>query len=273
MAYVTMVDGTPIYYREAGEGKPVVFLQGLMLTAEGFWTKNLDAIAENNRVIAFDHRSHGLSGKPLAGHSVEQCAEDLREVLEQLNLSDVTLVGVAFGAMVILEYLRRYGSQRLSALVIVEAQVRLLNAPDWEHPTFGDFSEDAAAGFVAACEESRGALSGFLDGAFGSPPSAEEMQRMQCEAWLTPTGAAIEYVRSMIAADYRSDLSHITLPVLLIYGRSNNVPIPSELGSWMHSQLADSRLELFEESGHSPFYEDPVRFNQSVTEFVQEVYR
>ncbi len=90
---------------------------------------------------------------------------------------------------------------------------------------------------------------------------------MQLEAWQTPTAAAIEYVEDMIAADYRADLSNIDLPTLLIYGRKNNVPIPSEIGRWMQTQIKGARLEHFEESGHSPFYESPERFNHTLAEF------
>jgi pimeloyl-ACP methyl ester carboxylesterase len=268
MAYVTASDGTPIYYTDHGSGPVLVLLQGLMLTADGFWTGNIDPLARNCRVIAIDHRSHGQSGKPLDGHSISQCAADLKDVLDALNLDDCTLAGVAFGAMVMLEYRRRYGNHRLGKLAIIEAQVRLTNAPGWEHPTFGNFPPEAASGFVEACRHSREPLTGFLSGAFGTMPDDAEMARMQAQAWLTPTAAAIAYVEDMIAADYRDDLPGIDLPCLLIYGRLNNVPIPSELGAWIQAQVPGARLERFADAGHSPFYEQPERFNAVLAEFV-----
>ena len=267
MAYSPAADGTPIYYTDRGSGPPLVLLHGLMLTADGFWTRNLDALAQRCRVVAIDHRSHGQSGKPLGPHSIRQCAEDLKVVLDALELDGCTLAGVAFGAMVMLEYRRLYGNHRLSRLAIIEAQVRLTNAPGWDHPTFGDFPAEAASGFVAACRHSREPLTGFLTGAFGTPPEPGEMARMQAQAWLTPTAAAIEYVEDMIAADYRADLADIDLPTLLVYGRMNNVPIPSELGRWIAEQVPGARLERFEDAGHSPFYEQPERFNALLAEF------
>ncbi len=267
MTIVQLKDGTPIYCRQAGGGPVLVLLQGLMLTADGFWGKNFDALAKECRVIAIDHRSHGQSGKPLGGHTIRKCAEDLKEALDALDVRDVTLAGVAFGAMVMLEYRRQFGDNRLARLAIIEAQVRLTNAPGWEHPTFGDFPAEAAAGFVAACRQGREPLTGFLAGAFGTPPSSEEMARMQHQAWLTPTAAAIEYVEDMIAADYRADLRTIDLPTLLVYGRMNNIPIPSEIGAWIKTQIKGSRLERFDDSGHSPFYESPERFNRLLADF------
>jgi non-heme chloroperoxidase len=267
MAHIAAADGTPIYYVDRGSGPVMVLLQGLMLTADGFWGGNLAPLAEHCRVIAIDHRSHGQSGKPLGRHTITQCAEDLKTVLDGLDLADVTLVGVAFGAMVMLEYRRHFGNHRLARLAIVEAQVKLTNAPGWEHPTFGDFPPEAGAGFVEACRHSREPLTGFLLGAFGTPPGDDEMARMQAQAWLTPTQAAIDYVEDMIAADYREDLRGIDLPTLLIYGRMNNVPIPSELGQWIAGKIPGARLERFVDSGHSPFYEQPERFNALITEF------
>jgi pimeloyl-ACP methyl ester carboxylesterase len=268
MPYVMVADGTPIYYSDQGHGPVLVLLHGLMLTADGFWTHNLGALAQGCRVIAIDHRSHGQSGKPLGPHSIRQCAEDLKDVLDALDLQDCTLAGVAFGAMVMLEYRRHYGNHRLRQLAIIEAQVRLTNTPGWEHPTFGSFPAEAAAGFVEACWHSREPLTGFLSGAFGTMPEDAEMARMQAQAWLTPTAAAIAYVEDMIAADYRADLAGIDLPTLLIYGRMNNVPIPSELGEWIAGQIPGVRLERFDDAGHSPFYEQPERFNALLTEFV-----
>lgn len=270
MAYVTVRDGTPIYYRDQGEGPVLVLLQGLMLTADGFWTRNFGPLSERCRVIAPDHRSHGQSGKPLGPHSIRQCAEDLKDVLDALGVEDVTLAGVAFGAMVALEYRRRFGNHRLAKLAIIEAQVRLTNDEGWEHPTFGDFPAEAGAGFLAACRQSREALTGFLTGAFGTPPEPSEMERMQQQAWLTPTQAVIEFVEDMIAADYRPDLPAVDLPALLIYGRKNNVPIPTEIGRWISEQIPGSRLERFEDAGHSPFYEQAERFNGLLAEFVND---
>lgn len=270
MAFITVEDGTPIYYQDQGSGPTLVLLHGLMLTADGFWTRNLDTLANRCRVIAIDHRSHGQSGKPLGTHSIQQCAADLKQVLDTLEVENACLAGVAFGAMVALEYRRHYQNHRLSKLAIIEAQVRLTNDEGWEHPTFGDFPKEAGVGFLEACRQSREALSGFLASAFGTPPEASQMQRMQQQAWLTPTQAAIEYVEDMIAADYRSDLASIDLPTLLIYGRMNNVPIPTEIGRWIAEQIPNSRLERFEDAGHSPFYEQADRFNSLLSDFVNE---
>ena len=268
MAYISLSDELPLYLSDTGQGRPIVLLQGLMLSADYFWQRNIPELARTNRVIALDHRSHGLSGKPLSGHSIRRCADDLREVLDALDLRDVTLCGVAFGAMVMLEYLRHHGTHRLAKLAIVEAQVRLTNASGWEHPTFGNFPAEAGAAFIEGCRQSRAPLKGFLLGAFGALPDEATMARMQAETWLTPTGAVIEYIEHMVEADYRADLPGISLPTLLLYGRGNNATLPTELGRWIHSRIPGSTLVELQGSGHSPFWEEPARFNAELAAFV-----
>lgn len=268
MATFWLSDETPLHYVDAGSGKPIVLLQGLMLTADYFWQKNIPALARTHRVIAPDHRSHGLSGKPMGGHSIAQCARDLKELLDGLDLQDVTLAGVAFGAMIMFDYLRQFGPHRLAKFAIIEAQVRLTNAPDWPHPTFGDFPAEAGAGFIAGCRQSRAPLKGFLQGAFATLPDEATMAEMQAQAWLTPTAAVIDYIEDMVAADYRADVAKIPVPTLFLYGRGGNHTLPTELGRWLHDQLPDSRYLEFKQSGHSPFWEEAERFNADLAAFV-----
>ena len=108
----------------------------------------------------------------------------------------------------------------------------------------------------------------FLLGAFSTLPDEATMARMQAETWLTPTGAVIEYIEHMVQADYRADAAAITLPTLLLYGRAGNATLPTELGRWLQGQIKGSRLVELQASGHSPFWEEPARFNAELAAFV-----
>ena len=270
MAYLTLKDGVPIFYTDQGKGTPIVLIQGLMWTSSYFWQKNLPALAAKHRVIALDLRGQGLSGKPLGPFTLDQCAKDLKEVLDTLDIRDATLVGLAFGVLLALHYYRDYGRHRIAKLVLMEGTPRLTLTTGWEHATFGNYTIEGGAGFVAAAKADRGVLKAFLQSAFPKPLDDATLAAMNAETYLTPTETVCAYIEDMTAADYRDVVGKVDLPTLLIYGRCNNPVLPTELGRWMQSQIPGSCLELFSESAHAPFWDEPERFNRVILAFAAQ---
>jgi pimeloyl-ACP methyl ester carboxylesterase len=90
---------------------------------------------------------------------------------------------------------------------------------------------------------------------------------MQIETWLKPTAAVIEYIEDMLAADYRPDVAKVKLPTVFMYGRKNNMTLPTELGRWLHGQLPGSKFVEFSNSGHSLFWEEADKFNREIVAF------
>ncbi len=267
MPYYFLSDGVPLWYEERGSGKPLVLLQGLQFPAGYFWQKNIDTLAAHNRVIMVDLRGQGLSGKPVGDHSVSKNAADLAEFLEALNISDAMLFGVAFGGIVALKFLQEQDSSRLRAIGLCEMSPRVMSAPGWEHPTFGDFPEEAALGYGNGVRADRSVLDGFLFAAFAEPLDPGTMEAMKAQMYLTPTETVAAIIDDMVKPDYRDFLPSITLPTLLIYGRKNNPVMPGAVGAWMAERIAVSELVELQGGGHSVFWEDPEAFNDAVNAF------
>ena len=267
MAYHTLGDGVPLWYEELGKGKPLVLLQGLQFPAGYFWQRNVDALAKNNHVITLDLRGQGLSGKPMAGHTIEQNAADLAEFLKARELDDAMLLGVALGGLVALKYIEKHGSDRLRALGICEMSPRLMSEEGWAHPTFGDFPEEAARGYGAGVRAARSVLDGFLHAAFADPLDPVMLAEMKAQMYLTPTSTVADLIDDMVRMDFRALLPSVDLPTLLIYGRRNNPVMPGEVGRWMAARLPDAELVELDGGGHSIFWEDPEGFNRAVNDF------
>ena len=267
MAYHFLPDGTPLWYEERGQGRPLVLLQGLQFPSAYFWQYNVDTLAANNRVILVDLRGQGLSGKPMGGHSIGQNAADLEQLLAALNLDDVLLAGVAFGGLVMLDYLKSQGSERLRALCLCEMTPRLMSAPGWAHPTFGDFPEEAAKGYGDSVRADRSVLDGFLHAAFAEPLDPATLAEMKAQMFLSPTAIVADLIDDMVKQDFRDDLTGITLPTLLLYGRKNNPVMPGEVGRWMAERIPHSQLVELDGGGHSVFWEDPAAFNAALNAF------
>ncbi|MBT3992949.1 MAG: alpha/beta hydrolase [Gammaproteobacteria bacterium] len=268
--YLRLDDGVPLFYIDEGQGRPIVLIHNLMFGAEYFWQKNIPELSQNNRVIAVDMRGHGLSGKPNAGYNLKQLASDINEILIKLDLHDVVLGGMAIGALSILQYLSDYENERVSALILSEFTPKLVSAIDWKHPTFGDFPEEAAAGFSDSVRADRDVLNNFVIAGFNQMPNDEILEEMLINTYLTPTEVVAEFVDDMVKNDYRDMLHTITLPTLLLYGGDKNQVFPTAVGDWIQKEIPHSQLVIFNNSGHAPFWEESKKYNRSIIDFVSK---
>jgi pimeloyl-ACP methyl ester carboxylesterase len=268
MAWHWLSDGVPLWFEERGRGRPLILLQGLQFPAGYFWQHNADALAQaGNRVVMLDLRGQGLSGKPSGDHSVRRNAADLAEFIAARGLDDAMLLGVAFGGIVALEYLRSHGGAGVRSLGLCEMTPRIMSAPGWEHPTFGDFPPEAARGYGAGVRGDRTVLDGFLDAAFADPLPSDVKAEMKAQMYLTPTETVAAIIDDMVEPDFRDFLPAIAVPTLLVYGRRNNPVMPGRVGAWMAERIPNAELVELDGGGHSVFWEDPDGFNAAVAEF------
>jgi non-heme chloroperoxidase len=121
MHTITTRDGTEIFYKDWGMGRPVVFSHGWPLNADA-WDDQLFLMASNGfRAIVHDRRGHGRSSQPWNGNDMDHYADDLADVIEALDLHDVVLVGHSTGGGEVTRYIGRHGTSRVSKAVLVGA--------------------------------------------------------------------------------------------------------------------------------------------------------
>jgi pimeloyl-ACP methyl ester carboxylesterase len=258
----------PLYYEVHGDGRTILLIHAWTMNAEYWWQKNVPELAESHRVISIDLRGHGLSGKTDKRDNLIQYARDVHHLLATLGLSEVTPVGWSMGASVILEYLTRFGTDRVDSVAFVEQSPRYLSAPGWEYPLGGGYSPEDLATFNQNLRFDRPTTAKrFIQSMFAEPPSAEVIDEMYAETTKTPTEVAVSAMTEMTYADLREALTEVTVPALLLYGEQSKL-FPGNLGGWMEDQFLESRLVRFEESGHCPFWEEPEKFNQELADFV-----
>lgn len=266
MAHIETPDGVPLYYNERGEGETIVLVHGWTCDSEFWWQKNADALATDHHLVTYDLRGHGLSGKTDNGHTLSGYAGDLGFLMESLDLADVTLVGWSMGVPIVLTYLEEVGDERVRAIgTPIDQTPKFYSDDGWE------FSAEALAELVGGIETSRAeAVKPIIQAFFAEPRSEERLAEIYARTMLTPTSVATAMLNDMVPRDFRERLPTITVPTLLCYGEHSAV-FPGPLGEWMHEQIPDSELVTFAESGHSPFWEEPEKFNEKVTEFVASV--
>jgi non-heme chloroperoxidase len=121
MSTITTQDGTQIYYKDWGEGQPLVFSHGWPLSSDA-WESQMYFLAQNGyRTIAHDRRGHGRSDQPSGGNDMDTYSDDLAALIETLDLRDVVLIGHSTGGGEVTRYIGRHGTSRVAKAVLVGA--------------------------------------------------------------------------------------------------------------------------------------------------------
>src|SRR5271166_1283623 len=107
-----------LYYEDHGSGDPIILIHGYPLSGAS-WEKQVPVLlSAGHRVITYDRRGFGKSSQPTTGYDYDTFAADLRKLITQLELGDVTLVGFSMGGGEVARYLGNYGSKGVSKAVI-----------------------------------------------------------------------------------------------------------------------------------------------------------
>ena len=249
-----------IYYESSGEGEPLLFVPGWMMTA-GVWKEQVAAFSKTHRVIVMDPRSQGNSSKVLSGNTLQQQAKDLRRLMESLQLNGVTVVAWSMALAVVLEYVNQFGNDRLKSVVLVDGWPSMAKKDDWPR----GLTPEETNRLVLDWENNRMAKTNeFIDNMFTTERSEPELEWMVKEALRTPTTVATVMAYDYFSSDRRPFLSKIAVPTLITMTAENK-----EIGEFMKSQIPNSQLTVFEGLGHAIFLDDPKKFNERLAAFLK----
>jgi non-heme chloroperoxidase len=259
-------NGTTLEVVDRGEGHPLVFVHGVMCSGR-FFEPQLDHFAQRRRVIVPDLRGHGASEKPQAGNTVGGYADDLHALLTELGVQHPTLVGWSMGSMVAYEYLKRHGSDSLTALVIVDQPPSDFAWPEYE---FGFFTPEILDHTLEQLQTDPRGLVEMLVGLMLHDPSDEDVAWMTEEMLKVPESVASSILVSQTLKDYRPFLSEIKVPTLVTFGADDKLTSPAA-AQYIVERIGQARAVVFENSSHAPFWEEPDAFNRTLDAFLDEV--
>ncbi|MEE3653055.1 MULTISPECIES: alpha/beta fold hydrolase [unclassified Brenneria] len=274
MSTFTTQDGTQIYFKDWGTGKPVLLSHGWPLDAD-MWDSQLNFLAEQGyRAIAFDRRGFGRSDQPWTGYDYDTFAADINQLIHHLDLHDVTLVGFSMGGGDVTRYIARYGTERVAGLVLLGAVTPIFIKTD-DHPEGMEKSvfDDIKQGLR---KDRAQFISDFSTPFYGLNKGTTVSQGVQTQtlniALLASLKGTIDCVTAFSETDFRPDMTKIDVPTLVIHGDADQVVPFEATGKLAAGMIKDSRLKIYKGAPHGFAATHTDELNQDLLSFLNEIF-
>jgi non-heme chloroperoxidase len=273
MGTITTSDGIEIYYKDWGEGQPIVFSHGWPLSADDWDNQMLFFLQHGYRVVAHDRRGHGRSTQTSDGHDMDHYADDLAAVVEHLDLHDAIHVGHSTGGGEVVHYLARHGEDRAAKAAIFCAVPPLMvktdaNPEGLPKEVFDDLQAQLAAN---RSEFYRALPTGPFYGY--NRPGAEPSEAIIANWWRQGMmGGAKAHYDGIVAfsqTDFTEDLQQITIPVLVAHSEDDQIVPYVAAGPKSAALLKNGVLKTYQGLPHGLPTTHADVFNADLLEFLQ----
>jgi non-heme chloroperoxidase len=275
MSYLTTKDGTTIYYKEWGSktDQPIVFSHGWPLSADAWDAQMFFLASHGYRCIAHDRRGHGRSSQPWDGNHMDQYADDLAELFENLDLKRAIMVGHSTGGGEVARYIGRHGTKRVAKAVLVGAvppiMLKTKNNPD-------GLPMEVFDGFRKAYLEDRAQF--FLNIAsgpfFNFNRSGAKVSQGLIKGWvmqglMSGHKNAYDCIKAFSETDFTEDLKKFDVPTLIVHGDDDQV-VPIDASAKLAAKLVkNSTLKIYPDGSHALGDTHKEQLNQDLLEFIK----
>ncbi|HXL82313.1 MAG TPA: alpha/beta hydrolase [Pyrinomonadaceae bacterium] len=237
---ITTKDGTEIYYKDWGEGQPIVFSHGWPLSADDWDAQMLFFLNHGYRVIAHDRRGHGRSSQTGDGHDMDHYADDLAALTAHLDLRNAIHVGHSTGGGEVTRYIARHGESRVAKAVLISAVPPLMvrtpaNPGGLPKEVFDDFQAQVATNRAQFYfDVPTGPFYGY------NRPGAKASQGVIENWWRQGMmGGAKAHYDGIVAfsqTDFTEDLKKFTVPTLVMHGDDDQI-VPIGAAALMSAKI------------------------------------
>jgi non-heme chloroperoxidase len=264
-AHIRTADGANLFLRDWGQGAVMLFVSAWGFSSQTWSQQTVPLVARGWRCVAFDRRGHGRSDDRAFGPDFDRLADDLGEVIEQLDLHAITLVAHSLGAAEAVRYLTRHGASRVRALVLVAPCTPCLeqrpdNSDGVPPAIFDAMRADMARDFPQWLDDNE---AGF----FLNDTSVGTRRWVKDTMMQASLQALLQSHRVMTATDMRSELVQLSLPTLVVHGDADH-SMPLQLtGRPTAALIQGSRLSVYEGAPHGLTITHSERLNADIEQF------
>ena len=273
MSFVTTNDGTQLYLKDWGHGRPVVMMHGWPLSSDTFDDLGLAIADAGLRAIAYDRRGFGRSEQPWQGYDYDTLADDLASVMEATEARQATLLGFSMGGGEVARYMSRHQGAHVAQAVLVSSVVPYMlktadNANGIDQSVFDEMTrqmvKDRAAFWNTFFKD-------FYGVTLTSKPVSDEVlawsRHLSMQAGLPAT---LGCAKAFATTDFRPDLASFNVPTLVIHGTNDKtVPIDTS-GRQAAAAIPGARLVEYDGAPHGLFASHKRQLIEDVVQFVLE---
>lgn len=257
----------------AGEGPPLVLLHGLT-SSHHEWRDLEMALARDYTCIAWDACGHGERAGGAASPCVADLACDLATAVNALAPRKPVVVGHSLGAITILEFVRRFGTDALSGVVLIDQTPRMLTGTDWRLGIYNGFSP--AENVVFESQFRRDPAETYLHlMASGFNPRAQAdyeadalpVQRVRNRLRRMRAALVLPLWKSFVHKDYRGEVAALGVPLLVVLGGASNLYDAVRLSRWYAEAVPHAQVVRYDGADHTPHLAAPARFARDLAAF------
>lgn len=261
--------GLKLSVEETGpvDGPPILLIHGFSQCGLAWMKQMRSELTDDFRLIAMDIRGHGQSEKPRDAYGDSHLwAEDVHAVITALNLNAPVLVGWSYAGVIILDYVKLYGDERIAGIQFVGAVTRLGEPLVSGNFLGGEFLALMPGFFSENTMDSVSVLTRFLRLCQHSAVSADDLYLLLGSNVIVPP-----YVRQGLFArslNHDEVIAAVRSPVSLVYGDADEIVSP-RMCTQIEGLVPHATVSTYASTGHMPFWEEPKRFNRELREFVR----
>ncbi|UOY93160.1 alpha/beta hydrolase [Ectobacillus sp. JY-23] len=249
------------------DGKVILFLHGWPVNHKMFEYQYNELPKHGYRCIGVDLRGFGKSDRPWSGYSYNRLADDIRSIVETLQLKAFVLVGFSMGGAIAVRYMARHSGHQVAKLALLGAAApAFTQRPGYPY----GLTKDAVDKLIEDTYQNRPSMLQSFGDIFFERYITEAFKSWFFQLGLEASGhGTIQCAVSLRDEDLRADLSAVHVPTVICHGIHDKI-CPFVLAEIMHAGIKNSHLIPFQESGHGLFYCEREKLNRELLRFADK---